>query len=226
MNGLTTYPNLEQGTGEWLEARRGIITASTIGQLITPATIKAASNDKSRSLVWELIAQRITGYVYPTFTSDDMARGHLAEIEARDWYSRTREPVAQMGFMRLDADWGSLGYSPDGLVGDAGLIEVKSPRHKSHLQTVLEDEMPTTYMAQVQAGLLVSGREWCDFISWPGGMAPYVKRIEPSDRWHSVIKDVVDRFENEAAAAIDTYIERTSGMEIPVLINAYAEIEV
>lgn len=222
---LTEYPDLVQGGDEWLEARRGIVTASVVGQLVTPSTVKPASNDKSRAIVWELIAQRITGFIYPTFTNDDMARGNLAEIEARDWYSSEHAPVTEMGFMRLDADWGSLGYSPDGLVDDDGLIEVKSPRHKSHVQTVLADAMPTAYMAQVQAGLLVSGRQWCDFISWPGGMAPYVKRIEPDDHWQDAIKEVVRDFEQVAAANLATYNERTEGLDVPPLIDTFAEPE-
>lgn len=225
MSNLITYPELDQGSDEWLEARRGIVTASTVGQLITPSTVKPASNDKSRALVWELIAQRIAGFIYPTFTNDDMARGNLAEIEARDWYSNEHAPVTEMGFMRLDAEWGSLGYSPDGLVGEGGLIEVKSPRHKGHLQTVVTDTMPVAYMAQIQAGLLVSGRDWCDFISWPGGMAPYVIRIFPDDQWQAAIKTVVQQYEETAATHIATYTERTAGLPVPALIDTFAEPE-
>ena len=222
---LHTFPDLEQGSPEWLEARCGIITASVVGQFITPTTAKPASNDKSRALMWELIAQRITGFIYPTFTSDDMARGNLAEIVARDWYTTEHAPVTQMGFMRLDAEWGSLGYSPDGLVGDNGLIEVKSPRHKGHLETVVTDTMPLGYMAQIQSGLLVSGRQWCDFISWPGGMAPHVIRIEPDDTWHAAIKAAVKQFEAQAADIIALYNKRTAGVAVPALIDPYTPME-
>jgi hypothetical protein len=77
-------------------------------------------------------------------------------------------------------DWGfSLGYSPDGLVGDDGLIEVKCRRQKKHLQTILADEVPPENMAQLQCGLLVSGREWIDYVSYCGGMPMYVKRVYP-----------------------------------------------
>ena len=223
---ITEYPDLEQGSEEWLKARCGIITASVAGQFITPSTVKPASNDKSRALMWELIAQRITGFIYPTFTSDDMARGNLAEIVARDWYSTEHAPVTQMGFMRLDAEWGSLGYSPDGLVGDVGLIEVKSPRHKGHLETVVTNTMPVGYMAQIQSGLLVSGRQWCDFISWPGGMAPHVIRIEPDETWHTAIKAAVKQFEAQATDIIALYNKRTEGTPIPALIGGYDEIAI
>jgi len=222
---ITEYPDLEQGSPEWLEARRGIITASVVGQLITPSTVKPASNDKSRALVWELIAQRITGFIYPTFTNDDMARGNLAEIVARDWYSVECAPGTQMGFMRLDAEWGSLGFSPDGLVGAEGFIEVKSPRHKSHLQTVVNAAMPIDYMPQIQGGLLASGRAWCDFISWPGGMAPYVQRITPDPQWQDAIKDAVHHYETEAAKKLAIYNARTAGVPVPALIDAYTPME-
>lgn len=222
--GLKVYADMEQHSDEWFEVRRGIITASVVGQLITPSTVKSASNDNSRSLVWELVAQRITGFVYPTFTSDDMARGHLAEIVARDWYSAEHAPVTQVGFMRLDAEWGSLGYSPDGLVGDDGLIEVKSPRHKGHLEAVVRGVVPLGYMAQIQAGLLVSGRKWCDLISWPGGMAPHVARVEPDEEWRVAIMAAVKDFERQARHVADIYNQRTKGAPIPALIGGYSEI--
>lgn len=221
---VTTYADIEQGTEEWLEVRRGILTASTIGQLITP-TGKVAANDKSRALVLQLIAERITGYMYPTFTSDDMMRGHLAEEYARNWYSQEHATVQQVGFMRLDAEWGTLGYSPDGLVGDDGLIEVKSPRHKGHLKTVLDDAVPAEYMAQIQAGLLVSGRAWCDYISWPGGMAPYVTRVTPDPEWQDALKAVVEHFESDVTDKTAIYTERTTGIDVPPLIETYEPVE-
>ena len=81
-------------------------------------------------------------------------------------------------------DWGfKIGYSPDGLVGKDGLIEIKSRRPKKHLQTIIAGTVPAENMAQIQAGLLVSGRDWCDYISYCGGMRPWIKRVEPDTRW-------------------------------------------
>src|SRR5699024_1369872 len=89
---LKIYDDLEQGSPEWLEARRGILTASTIGQLITPSRLQTASNDKSRALINELIAERITGFVEETYVSHDMLRGQWDEPIARAAYEQHSAP--------------------------------------------------------------------------------------------------------------------------------------
>src|SRR5690606_36899576 len=135
------------------------VTASVVGQLITTKTIKPAANDTSRALTALLVAERITGWSDPVYVSDDMMRGTLDEPVARDLYSKHYAPVVECGFMVRYEDGWRLGYSPDGLVGDDGLIEVKSRRAKAQLVTILADEVPASNMAQIQAGLLVSGRQ-------------------------------------------------------------------
>ena len=121
---LTVMNDIDQRSDQWYEARRGIVTASTVGQLITPSTLKPAANPGSRALVQTLVAERVSGWVEPTYTNSDMWRGIESEPIARDLYSERFAPVVEVGFMRRDeADW-SLGYSPDGLVGDDGLIEI------------------------------------------------------------------------------------------------------
>jgi hypothetical protein len=94
---LIVLPSLIQGTDEWLEQRRGMVTASVVGQLITPSTIKPASNDKSRALVAQLVAERITGYVDPVFVSDDMLRGHEDEPRAVATYEEWRGRHRRLG---------------------------------------------------------------------------------------------------------------------------------
>src|SRR5690606_31468225 len=137
-----TY-DVEQGTEEWHDVRRGILTASVVGQLITTKTLKPAANDISRGLTATLVAERITGWTEPTYTSDDMMRGILDEPLARDLYSEHFAPVRECGFMVLTLAHGErLGYSPDGIVGADGLIEVKSRKPKKHLATILADEVP------------------------------------------------------------------------------------
>ena len=193
---LTVYENLEQGTEEWLKARCGVLTASVIGQLVTPKTMKLANNETSRALVRTLAAERITSWVEPTFPSRDMERGNWDEPIARDIYeTATGNDVQQVGFMtRTFADY-EIGYSPDGLVGDDGLIEIKSRRQKTQLDTILTNTVPAMNMAQLQAGLLVSGREWCDYISFCGGMPLFIKRVYPDKRWQSLLMDAADNFE-------------------------------
>ncbi len=167
--------DIEQGSDDWLALRRGVITASTIGKLITPKG-QPANNDTSRALLYQLLAERITGESEPSFYNDDMARGHLLEPLARGLYSTHYSPVRECGFVTMEFDRTVIGYSPDGIVGDDGLIEIKSPRQKTHLRSLLNDEVPSEYMPQVQAALAVTGRDWCDFISYAPGLPLFRKR--------------------------------------------------
>lgn len=208
---LRTFPDLVQGTDAWHEARRGMVTASVVGQLVTP-TLKVASNVDSRALAALLVAERITGFVDDTYVSDDMARGWDDEARARQKYGEHYAPVTEVGFMVRTEDGWRLGYSPDGLVGDDGLIEVKSRRPKKHVQTILADQVPAECMAQIQAGLLVSGREWCDYVSYCGGMPMWVKRVTPDHDWHDAIVQAVTAFETAAAAMTTTYLDAVAGL--------------
>ena len=224
---LIEHRNLVQGTQAWLDARLGMVTASTVGKLITSKTIQPANNDDSRGLTALLVAERITGYSDPVFVTADMLRGTEEEPRARDLYAETRGVgVCEIGFLvREEDDW-RLGYSPDGLVGDDGLIEVKAPRAKTHLRTILADEVPAHHMAQIQAGLLVTGREWCDFISWCGGMPMYVKRVEPDVRWFDAIFRAVGQFEETAAEMVAAYEAAVVGLPMTERVDYDAEIQV
>ncbi len=183
---LTVLNDLEQGTDAWHDARRGLITASGVGQLLTP-TLTVADNDVSRGLIATLVTERVTGWTEDTPMSSDMWRGVEHEPYARDAYATHHGDVTEVGFMVRDEDGWTLGYSPDGLVGDDGLIEIKCPRAKTHLKTILADEVPAYYMAQCQAGLLVSGRKWLDFVSFVAGMPLYTKRVQPDPAWADAI---------------------------------------
>lgn len=208
---LTIHDELTQGTTEWLDQRRGMVTASVVGNLITP-TLRVADNDTSRGLTALLAAERITGYTDPTFVYDDMWRGIEDEPRAREKYAEKYAPVETVGFMVRD-DWGfSIGYSPDGLVGKDGLIEVKSRRQRKHLQTILTDAVPAENMAQLQAGLLVSGRKWIDYVSYCGGMPMWVKRVTPDRAWFKAIVGAAAQFELDAAEMVAAYMKATEGL--------------
>ena len=221
---LHEFPDLEQGSEAWHAQRRGMVTASVVGQLITTRTLKPASNDYSRGLTALLVAERITGNTDPTYISNDMWRGIEDEPRARDLYSETYAPVVESGFMVRD-DWGfEIGYSPDGLVGNDGLIEVKSRRQKKHLTTILADEVPAENMAQIQCGLLVTGREWCDYLSYCGGMPMWRKRVTPDERWHQAITAAVQQFETDAAVMVGAYREAIKGLAPTKRVDPY-EVE-
>lgn len=198
------HPDLIQGSEEWHAARCGLLTASEMKLIVTP-TFKAASNDKERAHLYELLAQRITKYVEPSYISDDMLRGQEDEIDARILYAQHHAPVTDMGFITNDR-WGFLiGCSPDGLVGDDGMIECKSRRQKYQIETWLTEGVPTNYVIQVQTALLVTERQWCDFISYSGGLPMRVVRAYPDEKIQAIIIDAATAFETRIQAAHDRY---------------------
>ncbi|WXW93188.1 exonuclease [Arthrobacter phage BrayBeast] len=223
---LQIFEDLEQGTDEWLAARCGIVTASVVGQLITTKTLKPAANETSRGLANALLAERITGHVEPIQPTRDMERGTLDEPYAREIYSEHYAPATEIGFMVRD-DWGHrIGYSPDGLVGDDGLIEIKSRKQKVQLATILADEVPAENMAQIQCGLLVSGRDWLDYVSYCGGMPLYVKRVLPDPKWFEAIREAVALFEAEASQRLAIYTAAVKNRPATDRIDHFPEMEI
>ena len=223
---LYMHNEIEQGTDEWHAMRRGIITASVVGQLITPKTVKVASNDYSRALTAQLVAERITGRTEYVHVNADMERGNLSEPIARDIYAEHYAPVEEVGFMLLDTPAYRIGYSPDGLVGEHGLIEIKAPRAKTHLTTLLANEVPLGNMAQCQTGLFVSGREWLDFISYHGGLPLFVKRVKPDPAWFNAIQSAAEQFEGTAAAMMADYTTAIHGRPATEYIDFYPDIQI
>ena len=221
---ITTYPTLMQGTDEWFAARRGLVTASVISKLLT-ATLKVANNDTSRGLALTLTAERITGNIDPSFLSADMWRGVEDEPIARDLYAERYAPVEQLGFIVRDFGDYRIGYSPDGLVGDDGLIECKSRLQKIHLQTILDDRVPDENMAQLQCGLLVSGRAWIDYVSYCGGMPLWVKRVTPDLSWQAAILAAVEALEESAADMTARYHAATAGLPTTERVDRDAGFE-
>jgi predicted phage-related endonuclease len=201
---ITYHTDLIQGSEEWLAARLGLMTASEMKLILTP-TLKVANNDKTRAHVWELAAQRISQYVEPSYIGDDMLRGWEDEVRARDLYAATYAPVQEVGFVTND-QWGfKIGYSPDGLVGDDGLIECKSRRQKYQVQTIVEGTVPEEYMLQLQTGLLVTGRKWIDFISYSGGLHMVTMRAYPDAAMQEAIINAATEFEAKVARAVASY---------------------
>ena len=181
------HTDLEQGSPEWLAARLGLMTASEMNLVLTP-TLKASNNEKTRAHVFEIAAQRITDWTEPTYIGDAMLRGHADEITARDIYTDKEAPVEEMGFITRDFGDFTLGYSPDGagVLGSFG-IECKSRVQKHHIKTVIENEAPTEHMLQMQTGMLITGWDYIDYISFCAGMPMCVIRVEPDQKYLNAI---------------------------------------
>lgn len=213
---ITVHPAVIQGSDEWRAMRCGLITASEMGLLMTPKTLAVANNDKSRAHIYELTAQRISRYVEPSYIGDDMLRGYDDEIQARDVYREHYGPVTEAGFVTNDK-WGfTIGYSPDGLIGDDGLIEAKSRAQKYQVQTLLEHQVagtiPADFVLQAQTGLLVTERKWLDFLSYSGGLPMAIIRVLPDTAIQDAIVTVVRKAEEAIAANLAKYTDATRNL--------------
>jgi hypothetical protein len=204
----------EQGSDEWHALRCGVLTASHVKDIVTP-TLKLAANDKTRALANKVAIQRITGFPEETFTTDTMLRGHIDEDVARRIYSEKYDIVTEIGFITNDR-LPFLGYSPDGLVGSDGLIEVKSRAPHLHLASIVENEetaggaVPKEFMAQIQAGLLISGRAWCDFLSFSHGLPMMRVRVFPDENYQAAIAQAAAEFEETVKGIIAVYEDAAS----------------
>jgi len=205
---VTYHHDLIQGSDEWRAARCGMLTASEMKLILTP-TLKIASNDKERSHLYELLAQRITKYVEPAYVSDDMLRGINDELIARALYAEHFSPVIEVGFITNDR-WGfTIGYSPDALIGVDGLLECKSRRQKFQIETWIENVPdripPQDYVLQMQTGMLVSERDWCDLVSFSGGLPMAVIRVFADQRIQDAIIEAAAAFEKKLAIKLAKY---------------------
>lgn len=198
------HDDMVQGSEEWHAARCGILTASEMHLIITP-TLKTASNEKERAHLYELLGQRRTGHVEPRYISDDMLRGQEDEVEALELYGKTYAPFTRVGFITNDK-WGfTIGYSPDAVVGDDGLVECKSRNQKYQIRTLVDyvpaDAIDPDFVIQVQTGLLVSERKWIDLVSYCGGLPMATVRVYPDEKFQTAILDAATQFESRMAVA-------------------------
>lgn len=189
-------------------------------RLLVPST-----GDTAKTLMHTLIAERITGHVEPVFPNRAMERGTMDEPYARAAYAEHHAPVTEVGFITEDKHGFILGYSPDGLVGDDGLIEIKSRDQKTQLRTFLRNEVPAENLAQLQGGLLVTQRAWIDYVSYCGGMPLFVKRVYPDPEWHRVILEAATAFEATATNIISQYLDAAAGSPATERIDHFAELD-
>lgn len=205
---IQIHAEMVQGSEEWLAARCGIQTASETKHIITP-TLKIADNDKAGGHFYELLAQRITKYVEPRWIGDDMLRGMDDEVFALDLYAKTYGAIQRVGFITNDR-WGFvMGYSPDALVGDDGLVECKSRKNSLQMKTLLEYvaayQIDPDFMIQCQVGLMVSERKWIDLVSYCGGLPMATVRVFPDAKIQDAILNAATAFEARLKAAQEKY---------------------
>jgi hypothetical protein len=216
---ITYHSNIEQHSPEWYAIKCGILSASNISKIITPAKMQPVTtkDGSPTAYMYELLAQRITNYIEPTFQSFDMQRGNEEEVLARALYSEKIAPVQEMGFVTND-EWGfTLGCSPDGLVGEDGGIQFKSRANKYQVETILNDGKMPEYLLQIQTELLVTRRKWWDFGSYSNGMSLAVYRMYPDPVVQDAIVAGARAFHERLDALMKVYAEKTAhALIIPV----------
>jgi predicted phage-related endonuclease len=223
---ITYHKNMMQNSQEWLDARCGLLTASEFSKIVTSKGLTFAANETCRTHMYQLLAQRITKHVEPQFQSYDMMRGHADEIEARELYARHYAPVEQCGFITNDDFGFTLGFSPDGLVGDDGIIEIKSRAQKFQMRTIIEGEAPDEFMVQMQLGLLVSGRKWCDFISYCGGLPMFTKRVHVDEGIRGQLVAAAAEFEQRMDQLIIDFAAKLEAKPIHLIPTERKEYDI
>lgn len=194
-----------QGSPEWFQARLGKVTASRVADVI--AKTRSGYSTSRANYAAQLIAERLTGNVEATFTNAAMQWGTEKEPEARETYEFYHDAqVVQIGF--VDHPTISMtGASPDGLVGDDGMIEIKCPNTATHLDTLEGQSVPAKYVTQIQWQLACTGRKWCDFASYdprlPEDLRLFVRRIERDDAMIAELEAEVSGFLAEVARRVD-----------------------
>lgn len=172
-----------QRTPEWFQARLGKVTASRISDVM--ARTKTGWGAGRKNYMAELVAERLTGTRAEGFVNAAMQWGTDMEPEARAAYEFYRDAtVVEAGF-ELHPTIADSGASPDGLVGDDGLIEIKCPGTAQHIETLLGGTVAEKYILQMQWQMACTGRQWCDFISYdprlPESMRMFCDRVKRDD---------------------------------------------
>lgn len=195
---------MEQRTDEWFSARLGCVTASRTADVM--AKTKSGYSASRANYMAQLITERLTGQASEGFTNAAMQWGTETEPQARMAYElMTGETVTEVGFI-AHPNIQHFGASPDGLVGDRGLIEIKCPNTSTHIDTLLSDKVPGKYITQMHVQMICTGRDWCDFVSFdprlPGDMSFWMRRVERDQELCESIEAEVQTFLAELADKI------------------------
>lgn len=174
--------NVEQNSEEWLALRRGKFTASTFKDLFM-----GKETQGYKDAIYKVAFERLTGTSPENFTNEYMQRGTELEPEARAWYEFERNiDVVSGGFFEYNS-W--IGASPDGLIGEDGLLEIKCPKYSTMMDYLIKKELPKTYYYQVHGQLLVTDRKWCDFLAYHPSLPKFVLRVERDKKIDDEILD-------------------------------------
>jgi putative phage-type endonuclease len=207
---------IEQGSKEWLELRLGKVTASRITDVLAKG--KSGEALTREDYRYELVVQRLTGDPGESFTNAAMEWGTATEPQARIEYEKFKDLfVEQVPFiLHSSIEW--FGCSPDGLVQDTGLVEIKCPSSKNHIKYLNAGKPPAKYVPQMQCQMAVTGRQWCDFVSFDPRLPPdlqlFVARLDRDEEYIKSMEVEVVKFLTEVETMYTQLKERNHGIKI------------
>lgn len=203
---------IDQGSEAWFQARLGKATGSRIADII--AKTKTGYATSRENYMAQLVCERMTQKVAESYSNSAMAWGTETEPLARAAYEvKTGLTVDQVGF--VDHPTISMtGASPDGLVGEFGMIEIKCPNTATHIDTLLSGKVPTKYLTQMTWQMCCTGRHWTDFVSYdprlPENLQLFIKRVEYDPKYASELEQEVIKFLDEVDGKIKQ-LEKLNG---------------
>ena len=192
--------NFEQGTDEWLAVRVGKFTGSDFHVLL-------GKSQTAQTIIYKKASERLTGVRSDSdnFSSVHTERGHDLENEARLSYELLSDnQVSEVGFVELNE---FVGCSPDGLVGDDGMIEIKCKDNHNHLKSVIKNHIEPTHKTQMQFNMYVSDRKWCDYIMYNPNFSDslHVIRVERDKEYINKIKGRLEELNIEVNKIINQF---------------------
>ena len=203
-----------QGSPEWFAQRIGKVTASRVSDII--AKTKTGVSASRANYLAQLVAERLTGQAADTFKSGAMQHGTETEPQARMAYEAetglmvTEVAMIQHGTIEM------AGASPDGLVGEDGLVEIKCPNTSTHIATLMADKAPSQYIPQMQWQMACTGRAWCDFVSFdprmPEDMQLFIKRVPRDNALIAEYEAEVVKFLADVQETVDKLIQIRRGV--------------
>jgi len=200
----------EQNSAEWLAARCGSLGASSIADMV--AKTRTGWGASRFNLAAKLVCERLTGTPQESYTNAAMQWGHDTEPQARAMYEFMRDVAVQQVGLVLHPSINKSHASPDGLVGEDGLIEIKCPNTATHIETLLSEDVEGKYVKQMQWQMACCGRAWCDFVSFdprlPAEMQMFVQRVRRDDEFIAELEREARLFLAEIDKTISTLSDK------------------
>lgn len=195
---------IEQGTEAWAAARRGKVTASRVADVIKKT--KSGYSTSRKNYAAQLLCERLTGRTAEGFSNAAMQWGTEKEPEARIAYEFMKNVTVDLVGFVDHPTIAMSGASPDGLVGEDGLVEIKCCNTATHLEVLMSGDIDDDYITQIQWQLACTGRKWCDYVGYdprlPAHLQLYIKRIERDQRTIIELETEVSGFLRELSAQI------------------------